>query len=259
MNGFEKGDRVELIETTKYLPPVGSRGVLVHEPTDGSGFFLHDPMADVCFDDGETHPVYLRRLKKIDNQLTPKPGTKFRVKAGCSAAYRAGDRTAALINESIPVLWTLRRVLPPGSKYAGQWELDGPPGKGWLVVDPKWLEPVEEPKIDVPSPPVAGKGVHAQPPHVAEAGKETIKQGDHTMANPIKIETQLLIDGSPLKEFSDDSLFSIISEQEAAIKKYEAIENRPKALEAKIAAIQAGIAALVEAIDTRGPGDKPEA
>ena len=79
------------------------------------------------------------------------------------------------------------------------------------------------------------------------------------MANPIKIETQLRIDGSPLKEFSDDSLFSIISEQEAAIKKYEAIANRPKALEAKIAAIQAGIAALVEAIDTRGPGDKPEA
>lgn len=179
MNGFEKGDRVELIETTKYLPPVGSRGVLVNEPTDGSGFFLHDPMVDVCFDDGETHPVYLRRLKKIDN--------------------------------------------------------------------------------DVPSPPVAGKGVHAQPPHVAEAGTETTKQGDHTMANPIKIETQLLIDGSPLKEFSDDSLFSIISEQEAAIKKYEAIENRPKALEAKIAAIRAGIAALVEAIDTRGPSDKPEA
>ncbi len=70
MNGFEKGDRVELIETTKYLPPVGSRGVLVHEPTDGSGFFLHDPMVDVCFDDGETHPVYLRRLKKIGTSTT---------------------------------------------------------------------------------------------------------------------------------------------------------------------------------------------
>ena len=29
---------------------------------------------------------------------------------------------------------------------------------------------------DVPSPPVAGKGVHAQPPHVAEAGKEETKK-----------------------------------------------------------------------------------
>ena len=78
------------------------------------------------------------------------------------------------------------------------------------------------------------------------------------MANPIKIETQLLIDGSPLKEFSDDSLFSIISEQEAAIKKYEAIANRPKTLEAKIAAIQAGIAALVEAIDAKADAEAEE-
>ena len=113
--------------------------------------------------------------------------------------------------------------------------------------------------IDVPSPPVAGKGVHAQASALCGGRQRRNQEGDHTMANPIKIETQLLIDGSPLKEFSDDSLFSIISEQEAAIKKYEAIANRPKALEAKIAAIQAGIAALVEAIDTRGPGDKPEA
>ena len=226
-------------------------------------------LVDVRFDDGETRPVFLRRLKKIDNDVPsppveeaaptlPKPGTLFRVKAGCAAAYKAGDMTAASIGaRELSVVWTLARILPPDHRFAGQCELDGPTGKGWLIVGLNWLERIEE--ENVPSPPVAGKGVHAQPPHVAEAGKETTKQGDHTMANPIKIETQLLIDGSPLKEFSDDSLFSIISEQEAAIKKYEAIANRPKALEAKIAAIQAGIAALVEAIDTRGPGDKPEA
>ena len=255
MNGFEKGDRVELIETTKYLPPVGSRGVLVHEPTDGSGFFLHDPMADVCFDDGETHPVYLRRLKKIDNQLTPKPGTKFRVKAGCSAAYRAGDRTAALINESIPVLWTLRRVLPPGSKYAGQWELDGPPGKGWLVVDPKWLEPVEEPKIDVPSPPVAGKGVHAQASALCGGRQRRNQEGDHTMANPIKIRTQVLVNEEPIDNLSLDSLFFMVSEAETEILKLEKIVNKPKALVARIEAIQAGIAALVTAIDAKADAE----
>lgn len=170
MNGFEKGDRVELIETTKYLPPVGSRGVLVHEPTDGSGFFLHDPMVDVCFDDGETHPVYLRRLKKIDN--------------------------------------------------------------------------------DVPSPPVAGKGVHAQPPHVVEAGKETKKE-THTMANPIKIRTQVLVNEEPIDNLSLDSLFFMVGEAEAEILKLEKIANKPKALVARIEAIQAGIAALVEAIDAK--------
>ncbi len=184
----------------------------------------------------------------------PKPGTKFRVKAGCAAAYKAGDMTAVQNGEGALLSYIRTET---NSIHAGQWRMAGNLGFGEFecVIGPNWLEPIE----DVPSPPVAGKGVHAQPPHVAEAGKETTKQGDHTMANPIKIETQLLIDGSPLKEFSDDSLFSIISEQEAAIKKYEAIANRPKALEAKIAAIQAGIAALVEAIDTRGPGDKPEA
>lgn len=193
-------------------------------------------------------------LRKVEEVALPKPGTLFRVKAGCAAAYKAGDMTAVQNGEGALLSYVRTETDPT---HAGQWRMAGNLGFGEFecVIGPNWLEPIE----DVPSPPVAGKGVHAQPPHVAEAGKETTKQGDHTMANPIKIETQLLIDGSPLKEFSDDSLFSIISEQEAAIKKYEAIANRPKALEAKIAAIQAGIAALVEAIDTRGPGDKPEA
>lgn len=175
MNGFEKGDRVELIETTKYLPPVGSRGVLVHEPTDGSGFFLHDPMVDVCFDDGETHPVYLRRLKKIDN--------------------------------------------------------------------------------DVPSPPVAGKGVHAKASALCGGRQRRNQEGDHTMANPIKIRTQVLVNEEPIDNLSLDSLFFMVGEAEAEILKLEKIANKPKALVARIEAIQAGIAALVEAIDAKADAE----
>ena len=73
------------------------------------------------------------------------------------------------------------------------------------------------------------------------------------MAKPIEIKTQVLVDGEPIDNLSDDSLFSLIAEQEAAIKRLEGIANKPKALTAKLDAIQAGIAALVAAIDARAP------
>lgn len=206
----------------------------------------------VQFDGFEFASVADKDSLRIDVAM-PKPGTLFRVKAGCAAAWKAGDMTAVQNGEGAPLSYIRTET---NSIYAGQWRMAGNLGFGEFecVIGPNWLEPIE----DVPVRPGGGE---ACTPNLRTARRQAKKpQNKETiMANPIKIETQLLIDGSPLKEFSDDSLFSIISEQEAAIKKYEAIANRPKALEAKIAAIQAGIAALVEAIDTRGPGDKPEA
>jgi glycerol-3-phosphate dehydrogenase (NAD(P)+) len=51
----------------------------------------------------------------------------------------------------------------------------------------------------------------------------------------------VLINGVPAKQFSVDQLYANISDQQAAIKKLEAIEPKPKRLEKEIAARKAGV------------------
>lgn len=66
----------------------------------------------------------------------------------------------------------------------------------------------------------------------------------------IKIETQVLINGTPANNFTVDELYAKISEQQKAIKDLEAIDPKPQRLVKEIAARQDGVAELVKYIDS---------
>ena len=90
---FEPGDRV----VRKYgSPPNPERGTVLDRgaldrKTSPSWY-------RVSWDDYPANAVHCHEddLRKIEEAAPtlPKPGTLFRVKAGCAAAYKAGDMTA---------------------------------------------------------------------------------------------------------------------------------------------------------------------
>lgn len=241
------------------------------------------------------------------NEELPKPGTKFRVKAGCDAAYRAGDTTALVNGEGQTVEFI--SVRPSDCRHhPGQWMTlwRGPYCDKEIIVGPNWLEPVEEPwfnpgelvmcaksgarcwenghirwldgalcgvewlsdgrvspvkrqhlrriENDVPSPPVAGKGVHAQ-----SLGGDGAKTKQSPAENPrarrnmdtIKITTQTLINGAPADRLSKSDILGIIRDQESEIKRLESLAHKPEFLEKELTERAAGLAALVALVDER--------
>lgn len=77
--------------------------------------------------------------------------------------------------------------------------------------------------------------------------KETIM----TTASIIEITTKTLINGIDIATMGDSAIYSTIANQEAEIKKLEAIENKPKRLVAEIEKRKAGIKALVDFLDSK--------
>lgn len=72
-----------------------------------------------------------------------------------------------------------------------------------------------------------------------------------TTTNAIEITTKTLINGQDIKGLTDSQIYSLIADQEAEIKKLEAIENKPKRLVAEIEKRKAGIKALVDYLDSK--------
>ena len=68
-------------------------------------------------------------------------------------------------------------------------------------------------------------------------------------ANPIEVVCKTFINGQEAKNYSTSQLYDLIAEQEAAIKKLEALENKPKKLLKEIEERKAGIQLLVDYID----------
>lgn len=81
-----------------------------------------------------------------------------------------------------------------------------------------------------------------------ETTKETIMT---TTTNAIEITTKTLINGQDIKGLTDSQIYSLIADQEAEIKKLEAIENKPKRLVNEIEKRKAGIKALVDYLDSK--------
>ena len=67
----------------------------------------------------------------------------------------------------------------------------------------------------------------------------------------ITVKSQVLVDGAPISDYNDDSLFQKIQQAESQIKELGAIENRPKALDKRIEDLKTGVQALVAAMDAR--------
>lgn len=67
----------------------------------------------------------------------------------------------------------------------------------------------------------------------------------------IKITTKTLVNGTDVKELDDSTIYNLIADQEAEIKRLEAIENKPKKLVAEIGERRAGIKALVDYLDSK--------
>lgn len=65
----------------------------------------------------------------------------------------------------------------------------------------------------------------------------------------IALSTQVLINGVPAKQFGNDALYGLITQQQAAIKELEAVNPKPARLQADIAQRKEGIEALVKYMD----------
>ena len=188
----------------------------------------------------------------MENEL-PKPGTKFRVKPGCAAAYRAGDATALENGEGQTVEFISVRPIDCRN-HPGQWTMlwRGPRCDKEIVVGPRWLERIEE--ENVPSPPVAGKGVHAQ--SLVGDGAKTKEQSPaenprarRNMSEPLKIETQTLLNGVPLKSMSKGDILGQIKFQEDEIGRLEKIAHKPASLSAELDDRKAAIEQLIKLVD----------
>lgn len=73
----------------------------------------------------------------------------------------------------------------------------------------------------------------------------------------IKIETITFVNGTPVKELSQDNITAIISQAEHELAGYNSVVTKTKALKAKIATLQKGIADLVEISDARYAAENP--
>ena len=193
----------------------------------------------------------------MNSQDLPKPGTKFRVKAGCDAAWKAGDKTACSIPFKIPDQGlAFSRVLgsddPDGDlrRYAGQWLLEA--REGAVVVYPKWLERVEDENVPDPRP-SRGSGVHAPAPggDGAKTKQSPIEILARRNMDTIKITQQTLINGSPADKLSKSDVLGIIRDQESEIKRLESLAHKPEFLEKELAERAAGLKALVELVNSR--------
>jgi len=67
----------------------------------------------------------------------------------------------------------------------------------------------------------------------------------------IEVTTKTLVNGTDVKELDDSAIYDLIAQQEAEIKRLEAIENKPKKLVAEIEKRRAGIKALVDYLDSK--------
>ena len=67
----------------------------------------------------------------------------------------------------------------------------------------------------------------------------------------LKIESTVLVNGEPIKSFSDEALFNTIKQAEDEIKRLSELKATPKRVLARIEELQAGINALVEAMDSQ--------
>lgn len=68
---------------------------------------------------------------------------------------------------------------------------------------------------------------------------------------PVKVETQLLINGNPAKSFSDDDVIGYIGMSKAEIKRLDDVGVTSTKIEARKADLQKGIDALVALLDAR--------
>jgi hypothetical protein len=67
----------------------------------------------------------------------------------------------------------------------------------------------------------------------------------------ITVKTQVLVNGKPLDQISQDEAFGFIRDSEKQIAELEAIASKPKALTKRIEKLREGIAALVTALDAK--------
>lgn len=86
--------------------------------------------------------------------------------------------------------------------------------------------------------------------------RSTIFQ-ESTMSNTIRIETITFVNGTPVKDLSQDTIVDIIARAEKELAGYNSVATKTRALKAKIATLRKGIADLVEISDARYAAENP--